>query len=155
LFSYGESVVYLNAEIAHRAFNLLVPQQKLHCPQVASAAVDEGRLGSAQRVRPKEARVQPNAGNPLADQPGILPRRDRSIPTATAAEEVLSRLSISPGRDRPGSLKARFVQPQRRFIEKDPRAAERPIIAALVQRVPSPNAAGSRCCRVSAAGRLC
>jgi hypothetical protein len=39
-------------------------------------------------------------------------------------------------------LKARFVQPQRRFIEKDPRAAERSIIAALVQRVPSPNAAG-------------
>jgi hypothetical protein len=31
-------------------------------------------------------------------------------------------------------LKARFVQPQRRFIEKDPRAAERSIIAALVQR---------------------
>jgi hypothetical protein len=26
-------------------------------------------------------------------------------------------------------LKARFVQPQRRFIEKDPRAAERSIIA--------------------------
>src|SRR6266478_5402052 len=48
LFSYCESVVYLNAEIAHRAFNLLVPQQKLHGPQVASAAVDEGRLGSAQ-----------------------------------------------------------------------------------------------------------
>jgi hypothetical protein len=47
LFGYGESVVNLNAEIAHRALNLLVPQQKLHCPQVASAAVDECRLGSA------------------------------------------------------------------------------------------------------------
>src|SRR6266852_7730431 len=48
LFGYGESVVDLNAEIAHRALNLLVPQQQLNGPQVASAAVDECRLGSAQ-----------------------------------------------------------------------------------------------------------
>jgi hypothetical protein len=43
-------------------------------------------------VRPEEARVQPNAGDPLADQPGVLSRRDRSIPTTTAAEEKLARL---------------------------------------------------------------
>ena len=36
---------------------------------------------------PKKLRVQPNAGDPLADQPGVLSRRDRSIPPATAAEE--------------------------------------------------------------------
>ena len=48
LLGYGESVVDLDAEITHRALNLLVPQQKLHCPQVARAAVDECRLGSAQ-----------------------------------------------------------------------------------------------------------
>src|ERR1700730_836586 len=48
LFGYGESVIDLNAEVAHRALNLLVPQQKLYCPQVARAAVDECRLGSAQ-----------------------------------------------------------------------------------------------------------
>ena len=41
---------------------------------------------------PKEARVQPDARNPLADQPRVLPRRYRSIPTATAAEEELARL---------------------------------------------------------------
>jgi hypothetical protein len=40
LFGYGERVIDLNAEIAHGALNLFVPQQKLHCPQVASAAVD-------------------------------------------------------------------------------------------------------------------
>src|SRR6266480_836082 len=68
LFGYCESIVDFNAQIAHRALNLLVPQQKLNCPQVASAAVDECRLGSAQRVRPEEARVQPNAGDPLTDQ---------------------------------------------------------------------------------------
>jgi len=48
LFCYGEGVIDLNAEIAHRALNLLVPQQKLNCPQVAGPAVDEGRFGSAQ-----------------------------------------------------------------------------------------------------------
>jgi hypothetical protein len=48
LFGYGESVVDLNSEIPHRALNLLVPQQKLHCRQIASAAVDECCLGSAQ-----------------------------------------------------------------------------------------------------------
>src|SRR5207248_7868510 len=46
----------------------------------------------------KEARVQTNAGNPLADQSGILSRRDRSIPTAMAAEKVLARL-LSGGID--------------------------------------------------------
>jgi hypothetical protein len=40
LFSYGESVVDLNAEIAHRALDLLVSQQQLYCSQVAGPAVD-------------------------------------------------------------------------------------------------------------------
>jgi hypothetical protein len=48
LFGYGEGVIDLNAEIAHCALNLLVPQQELHRPQIAGAAVDECRLGSAQ-----------------------------------------------------------------------------------------------------------
>ena len=48
LFGYGESVVDLNAEVAHRALDLLGPQQKLYCPQIARAAVDECCLCSAQ-----------------------------------------------------------------------------------------------------------
>jgi hypothetical protein len=43
-------------------------------------------------VRPKEPRVQTGAGDPLADQAGILSRRDRSIPLATAAEEKFAGL---------------------------------------------------------------
>jgi hypothetical protein len=43
-------------------------------------------------VRAKEARVQTSAGNPLADQSGVLSRRYRSVPTAPAAEEELARL---------------------------------------------------------------
>jgi hypothetical protein len=45
-------------------------------------------------VRAKEARVQPYAGDPLADQSGVLPRRYRTVPTATATEEELARLLI-------------------------------------------------------------
>ena len=43
-------------------------------------------------MRPKEPRVQTDAGNPLADQSGILSRRDRSIPPATADEEKFAGL---------------------------------------------------------------
>ena len=45
-------------------------------------------------MRPKKARVQPNAGNPLGNEPGVLSRRYRAVPTATAAEEELTRLLV-------------------------------------------------------------
>ena len=48
LFRDGESVIDLNAEIAHRALDLLVAQQKLDRPQIASATIYECRFGSAQ-----------------------------------------------------------------------------------------------------------
>ena len=83
----------LNDKVAHRALDLFMPQQELYCSQIVSAPVNKGRLGSAQRMRP-EARVQPNAGNPLVDEPGVLSRRYRAIPTATAAEEELIRLLV-------------------------------------------------------------
>jgi hypothetical protein len=41
---------------------------------------------------PEEPRVQTNAGNPLADQSGVLSRRNRLIPPATAAEEKFAGL---------------------------------------------------------------
>ena len=46
-------------------------------------------------MRAKEARVQPYAGDPLADQPRILSRRYRTVSTAAAAEEELAQLLIS------------------------------------------------------------
>jgi hypothetical protein len=47
-FGYGKSIMDLDAKIADRALNPLVPQQKLYCSQVAGPAVDEGGSGSAQ-----------------------------------------------------------------------------------------------------------
>ena len=48
LFCYRERVVDLNSQISNSAFDFGVPQKKLYGSQVASAPVDEGRLGSAQ-----------------------------------------------------------------------------------------------------------
>src|SRR5215469_8977083 len=62
----------LNAEIAHRALDLLVAQQKLYCSRVAGPAVSKGGFSSAQRVRPEDAPVKPDGSNPLGDQPRIL-----------------------------------------------------------------------------------
>ena len=47
LLGYGKSVVDLNAEVAHRALDFLMPQQELHCSQITSAAINEGRFGPA------------------------------------------------------------------------------------------------------------
>jgi len=57
---YSESVVDLNAEIAHGALDLRMAEQELN-----GAAINQRRLGSVERVRPDEARVEANAG----DQP--------------------------------------------------------------------------------------
>src|SRR5712672_1103334 len=45
LFRDGESVVDLNPQIAHGALDLLVAQQKLDRPQIASATIYECRFG--------------------------------------------------------------------------------------------------------------
>src|SRR5262249_20076658 len=52
----GRAILFidLNAEIAHRALDLLVAQQKLYCSQVAGPA---GGFSSAPRVRPEDAPV--------------------------------------------------------------------------------------------------
>jgi hypothetical protein len=59
-----------------------------------SAAIDDGNLGSAQRMHPKEARVQPDAGDPMGDQPGVLLRQYRLISAARAAKEEFARAFI-------------------------------------------------------------
>jgi hypothetical protein len=45
-------------------------------------------------MRPKKVRVQPDAGDPMKDQPGVLPRQYRLISTATAVEEEFARAFI-------------------------------------------------------------
>src|SRR6516165_1679335 len=42
----------------------------------------------------EQAWVEPDAGDPLADQPSILPCRNSSVAAATAGKEVLTRLLV-------------------------------------------------------------
>jgi hypothetical protein len=72
LFRYCKRVINFDAQIANGAFDLGVAEQKLDGTEIASAAVYERRLGSARRVCPKMARVQPDAGNPFGPSPDVI-----------------------------------------------------------------------------------
>ena len=50
LLGYGKRVVYLDAEIAHRAFQLRVPEQQLHGSQVTRFLIYLCRLGRIECV---------------------------------------------------------------------------------------------------------
>ena len=43
-----QGIIYFDAEIADGAFDLRMPEQELHGPQVAGLPVDQGCLGSAE-----------------------------------------------------------------------------------------------------------
>jgi hypothetical protein len=58
LFRYCEGIVYLNAKISDRAFDLGVPKQKLDGPEIARTSVDQGSLCTSQRMRPEQPWVQ-------------------------------------------------------------------------------------------------
>jgi hypothetical protein len=63
---YSESVVDLNAEITHGALDLSMAKQKLDGTHVAGSAINQRRLGSAERVRLDESRVEANVEYDLA-----------------------------------------------------------------------------------------
>ena len=71
LLGDGERVIDLDAEIAHRALDLGVAEQKLDRPQIAGAAVDQRGLGPAQRVRAVDSGSARSA-YPFDQQPRIL-----------------------------------------------------------------------------------
>ena len=51
LFRNLQRVIDFNAEVAHRAFELGMPEQQLNCPQILRALVDQRGLCSPHRVR--------------------------------------------------------------------------------------------------------
>ena len=48
LFRYCEGIIYLDAEISHRAFDLGMSEQKLDGPEIASPPVDQGSFCPSQ-----------------------------------------------------------------------------------------------------------
>src|SRR5215813_6310539 len=51
LFRYCQGIVHFDAEISDRAFDLGVAKQKLDCPEIAGAPIDQCSLGSSERMR--------------------------------------------------------------------------------------------------------
>src|SRR5262245_11010564 len=60
-------VVDLDAQVAHRTLNFLLPEQKLHCAQVARAPVDQSGFGPPHRMCGELERIEPNAADPVGD----------------------------------------------------------------------------------------
>ena len=90
MFCYREGVINLDTEIAYRAFNLLVvPQQKLHCPQIAGAAADECCFGSASECVSKKLGSSPMlAVHWQTNRAFCRVVISRSRPTKAAEEEL-------------------------------------------------------------------
>ena len=48
LFRYCQGVIYFDAQISDGAFDFCVPEQKLDRPEISSAPIDQGSLGTSQ-----------------------------------------------------------------------------------------------------------
>jgi hypothetical protein len=68
------------------------PSNSWTTPQVPRAAVDEGRLRPAHRMRGELPWVKTDAGNPSLHQARVLPRRQRSIWATSTWKQNLPRL---------------------------------------------------------------
>ncbi len=76
LLGQDQGVVDLDAEVADGALQLGVAEQELTGAQVAGALVDQRHLGAAQAVGAVGGGIEAGEGDPVVDQPAVLPRRD-------------------------------------------------------------------------------
>ena len=65
LLGDGERIVNLDAEVPDGALHFGVPKEKLNGAEVPGSPVNQGRLGSPQRVGAEQRRVEADAGDPL------------------------------------------------------------------------------------------
>ena len=59
-----EGIADLDTKVTHGAFYFRMAKQKLYRPEIPRLAVNQRRLRAAQGMRPKQARVQTDHGNP-------------------------------------------------------------------------------------------
>ena len=90
LFRYCQSIIYFDAEIPDRAFDLGMAKQKLDCPEIASASVDQSSLGSSERMSSEKPRVQSNAANPFRNKARVLSRCHAALRTTATCEQELA-----------------------------------------------------------------
>jgi hypothetical protein len=65
LFRHCQCIIDLDAEVPHGAFDFGMPEQELNGPQVSRAPIDQGCLGSPERMCAEEMWVKADAGEPF------------------------------------------------------------------------------------------
>src|SRR5207248_8904598 len=120
----------LDAEIAHRAFQLRVPEKQLHGSQVARFLIYLCRLGPSHRMRAIGRAIKPSGRDPRMDDPGILPGRQVRLRSDPAGKEIPG-VPVSnvgkPSRDRGSGLLGDVeLHPSARFLLNDGRAVTDP-----------------------------
>jgi hypothetical protein len=92
LFCYRQGIINLDAEISDGALDLGVTEQDLHRPKIAGAPVNKRCLSSPKRMGPKEVWIQPDVGNPLRNEPSILPGGHAPFRATPPGKHKLARL---------------------------------------------------------------
>src|SRR4029077_7515587 len=90
LFAYRDSVINLDAQVSHGAFDLGVAEQELNSTQVSCAPIDQRSLGPPQRVGAVQMRIESDAGEPLGQKPRVL-AGGHALSQPPAREQKLAR----------------------------------------------------------------
>lgn len=72
LFRNLQRIIHFNAQVPNGAFQLRVTTQQLNCTDVLGALVDQGRLGSTQRVRAISRLIEADASGPGFHDSAVL-----------------------------------------------------------------------------------
>jgi hypothetical protein len=90
LLGNGQGIDYLDAQIPNGTLDLPVTQKQLHGSQIARAAVDQRRFGSAKRVCAEDVWIEANASDPFRHEPSILSGGHAPVRTSPTAEHELA-----------------------------------------------------------------
>jgi hypothetical protein len=78
------------------ALHFGVAKEKLNGAEVSGSSVNQGGLGSPQRMGAEQGRVETDAGDPLQQQTGILAGGEAAVPGTAAMEQKIA--GTLPGR---------------------------------------------------------
>jgi hypothetical protein len=91
LFRYCQGVIYFDAQVSDRAFDLGMTKEKLNGPEVSCPPIDQGRFCASQRMRPK---------GPLLDMKVKTPNRRPRVTGRTSCKSEEENTSAPPATGR-------------------------------------------------------
>lgn len=106
----AQGIFGVNTEVADRALKLGMAEQDLHRPQIAGPFVDQCHLDPPQAVRAVGRATQADTLDPIADQPGILPRADVIVAADPAREHIVCQTTAAMGQPCNQALAGLFSQ---------------------------------------------